>query len=78
MKKFLLFFLLIILLIGGSLGFYGYSLYDKAIKEEPLASKIEKIQSDKNYIKFSKLPKDYKNVYLLQKQQHLNNLLEVC
>ena len=61
MKKFLLFFLLIILLIGGSLGFYGYSLYDKAIKEEPLASKIEEIQSDKNYIKFSKLPKDYLN-----------------
>ena len=61
MKKFLLFFLLIIFLIGGSLGLYGYYLYDNAIKKEPLASKIEKIQSDKNYIKFSELPKDYLN-----------------
>lgn len=49
MKKFLLFFLLIILLIGGSLGFYGYSLYDKALKEEPLASKIEKFKVTKLY-----------------------------
>lgn len=46
-EKVFIIFLLIILLIGGSLGFYGYSLYDKALKEEPLASKIEKIQSDK-------------------------------
>ncbi len=61
MKKFLLFFLLIIFLIGGSLGLYGYYLYDNAIKKEPLASKIEKIQSDKNYIKFSELPKNYLN-----------------
>lgn len=61
MKKFLLFFLLIIFLIGGSLGLYGYYLYDNAIKKEPLVSKIEKIQSDKNYIKFSELPKDYLN-----------------
>ena len=61
MKKFLLFFLLIIFLIGGSLGLYSYYLYDNAIKKEPLASKIEKIQSDKNYIKFSELPKDYLN-----------------
>lgn len=61
MKKFLLFFLLIIFLIGGSLGLYGYYLYDNAIKKDPLASKIEKIQSDKNYIKFSELPKDYLN-----------------
>lgn len=73
MKKFLLFFLLIILLIGGSLGFYGYSLYDKALKEEPLASKIEKIQSDKNYIKFSKLPKDYLNAVVSVEDRRFYN-----
>lgn len=61
MKKFLLFFLLVIILIGGLLGLYGYSLYSTAIKKEPLTSKIEKIQSDENYIKFNDLPKNYLN-----------------
>ena len=59
MKKFLLILLLIIILIAASLGIYGYSLYSQAIKEEPLISKIEQIQSDENYVKYEDLPQDY-------------------
>ena len=59
MKKFLLILLLIIILIAASLGIYGYSLYSQAIKEEPLISKIEQIQSDENYVKYEDLPQNY-------------------
>ena len=61
MKKFLLILLFIIILIVASLGIYGYSLYNQAIKEEPLISKIEQIQSDENYVKYEDLPQDYLN-----------------
>ena len=59
MKKLLLILLLIIILIAASLGIYGYSLYSQAIKEEPLISKIEQIQSDENYVKYEDLPQNY-------------------
>lgn len=60
-KKLILIVLLLILAMGISFGIYGYMIYNKAIKEVPLADKIEEIQSDKNYIKIKDLPKDYLN-----------------
>ena len=59
MKKFLLILLLIVILICTSFGIYGYSLYSKAIKEEPLINKIDQIKSDENYVKYEDLPQDY-------------------
>ncbi len=60
-KKLLLFLILIILLSGIILGIIGYSLYSSALHNEPLATKIEKIQADENYVTLDNLPKNYLN-----------------
>lgn len=60
-KKLLLFLILIILFAGIILGIIGYSLYSSALHNEPLATKIEKIQADENYVTLDNLPKHYLN-----------------
>ena len=60
-KKLLLFLILIILLAGIILSVIGYSLYSSALHNEPLATKIEKIQADENYVTLDNLPENYLN-----------------
>lgn len=61
LKKLLLFLILIILLAGIILGIIGYSLYSSALHEEPLATKIENLQKDENYVTLDELPQNYLN-----------------
>ena len=60
-KKLVLFILIAILIVGIVVGLQGYKMYDTALKETPLSTKIEKIKSDENYVTIDKLPKDYLN-----------------
>lgn len=60
-KRLILFILLAILIVGIVIGLQGYKMYDTALKETPLSTKIEKIRSDENYVTIDKLPKDYIN-----------------
>lgn len=66
MKKFLkcLIFsiLLVIILIGGTFTYQGYSLYKDAISEMSIEDKVKEIKEDtEDYIKFDELPEDYIN-----------------
>ena len=62
MKK-ILKVLLIILLIGTSIGILivgkGYSMYKEAIQEMPLEDKVDKIRQKEGYTKISELPQTY-------------------
>ena len=72
-KRILLLLFLLILAIGIILGIYGYTIYSKAIKEEPLEDKIEKIKSDKNYVKIEDLPNDYLNAVVSAEDRRFYN-----
>ena len=72
-KRLLLLLFLLILAIGIILGIYGYTIYSKAIKEEPLADKIEEIRSDKNYVTIEDLPKDYLNAVISAEDRRFYN-----
>lgn len=61
LRKLLLFLITIIFLVGIVFGAIGYSLYSSALHNEPLATKIESIKKEENYIKLEDLPKDYIN-----------------
>lgn len=61
LKKLLLFIIVIILLAGIGIGIIGYSLYSSVLHDEPLATKIENIRSDENYVKIADLPDNYLN-----------------
>ena len=72
-KRILLLLFLLILAIGIILGIYGYTIYSKAIKEEPLENKIEEIKSDKNYVTIEDLPKDYLNAVVSAEDRRFYN-----
>lgn len=65
MKKWICRILLIlicaIIVVGGIFAFNGYQVYKEAIGTTSIADKIEQIQDDKDYIKLSDLPIEYKN-----------------
>lgn len=59
LKKILI-ILLIILVIAISIIFIiGFSYYSKALKEEPLITRVDEITSQEHYTTFDKLPKNY-------------------
>ena len=72
-KRLILIVFLLILAIGIIFGVYGYTIYSKAIKEVPLADKIEEIKSDKNYVKIEDLPEDYLNAVVSVEDRRFYN-----
>ncbi len=66
MKKFLKFFVIIIILailiVGGVIIYQGHKVYKEAISSQSISEKIEQIKSEKeHYITYDKLPQDYIN-----------------
>lgn len=62
MKKFIKFFVILILItlsIGLLVIGNGYNMYKNAIEEIPLQEKVKEIQSKENYVKLQELPQIY-------------------
>lgn len=59
MKKIILTSLVIVLLIGLTIGITGYNSYINALEETPLHEKVAEIRKDKNYAKIEELPQIY-------------------
>lgn len=64
LKKLFLFILLLITIVTIVFGAIGYHMYSKALDKEPLATKIQKVQQDENYVTLQNLPKDYLNAVI--------------
>lgn len=68
MKKFILklflflFFLFIVLASIACL--VGFTYYSKALKEEPLLSRVDKVTSKENFVQFKDLPQNYVNAVI--------------
>lgn len=61
-KRLIIFCLLIILIVGGTITYQGYSIYKDAIDKMSIEEKIEEIKGDvDNYTEFKELPEDYVN-----------------
>lgn len=58
-KRIVLFFVLIIVISLGYLTYKGYKMYDDAISEIDIETKVITIQSNKDYVYFEDLPDDY-------------------
>ncbi len=66
MKKFIKFFLKIIIIlivvVGGIMTYQGYNMYKEAITKTSISKKIEEIKQEKeHYTKYEELPQDYIN-----------------
>lgn len=68
MKKFikrLILFLLIIIILSGSIAFVvGYSYYSKVLKEKPFLNRIDEVTSKEHYVPFNELPAVYVNAVI--------------
>ena len=60
-RRIILIILLIIIIVVGSIVYMGYRMYQDAITGTSIASRIEEIQKDENYIRFSEIPEYFKN-----------------
>lgn len=58
-KKLIVFILLILIVCTGFIIYKGYKMYDDAIAEIDLETKVIDIQSSKDYVYFENLPEDY-------------------
>lgn len=58
-KKLIILILLVIITVVGVYTAMGYNMYKKALEETPIAEKIAKIKSKKNYTTYDELPKRY-------------------
>lgn len=61
LKRIILFLIMIIIIAGIILVGIGYNKYIQALHEDPLATKIEEIRNNENYITLDQLPKNYLN-----------------
>lgn len=60
-RRIILIILLIIIVVVGSIVYMGYRMYQDAITNTSIASRIEEIRKDENYIRFSEIPEHFKN-----------------
>lgn len=60
-RRIILIILLIIIVVVGSIVYMGYRMYQDAITNTSIASRIEEIRKDENYIHFSEIPEHFKN-----------------
>ncbi len=60
-KRVILIVLLIILIIISSIVYMGYQMYQDAISRTSIASRIEELKKDENYIRFSEIPEHFRN-----------------
>ena len=60
-RRIILIVLLIIIVVVGSIVYMGYRMYQDAITNTSIASRIEEIRKDENYIRFSEIPEHFKN-----------------
>ena len=62
-KRLIIFIILVILVIGATIGVIfgipGYKMYKEALEKEPIEKKIASIEKKKNYSEFSELPEMY-------------------
>lgn len=59
--KILIILLIVIACVGGFFIYQGHKIYESALEQVDLSTKIAKIQNDKNYVKLDTLPSYYKN-----------------
>lgn len=59
--RILLILICAVLVVGGIFVFNGYQEYKQALETTSLSDKIEQVQNDKNYMKLTSLPVEYKN-----------------
>lgn len=59
-KKLILFFIMILIAIGGVVYYSGYQLYKKTISTESIPSKIQSIQNDTSFVSIDEVPTYYK------------------
>ena len=64
LRKILITLLLLFLIIFAVLFFIGKSYYNDALKEKPLLTRIEEVQSQEHFVKFEKMSKDYRNAVI--------------
>ena len=60
-KKMLIILLVLIIVTGTICFIIGYSTYSKALEEEPLISRMDKIENSTEFVSFNDLPKNYLN-----------------
>lgn len=55
----------------------GYQMYQAALTQQSLESKVEEIQSDLGYTELSELPEMYLNAVVAVEDHRLNSILEL-
>ena len=58
-RKILIILLVLIILTGTVCFIIGYSTYSKALKEKPLLTRMDEIESSDKFVSFNELPKNY-------------------
>lgn len=58
-KKIILWFLIILIIVIVGIGFYGYRYYKETIEEVPLQSRITEIRNDYTYVKKEDMPRKF-------------------
>lgn len=64
-KKILIILFLIIVIIIGISVYNGYNMYKVAIERTPIATMVNKIQSDDKFVSIDEIPKDYINAVII-------------
>lgn len=63
-KRIIIFLFVTIVILGVSLGLYGYTLYEEKLKNQPLADKISDIKNDYYFVSIEEVPKEYINAII--------------
>ncbi len=60
-KRLIITILLIMIIVVSVIVYMGYNMYQNAITNQSIASRIEEIRADENYIHFNDIPDDFKH-----------------
>lgn len=63
-KRFILFLLIVVIIVGSVFILNGKKMYEDVIAESSLSDTVEKFQKNKNYVKLQDLPEDYVNAVI--------------